>query len=77
MQSRIVKWGNSLGVRIPGPVAKKAGLSEGTPVDFQVEKDALVIRRRRYSLEELLSRITPENTHGEVNTGNPAGREIW
>ncbi len=77
MQSRIVKWGNSLGVRIPVSVAKKAGLIEGVVVDFQVEKDALIIRRKHYSLEELLSRITPDNIHDEFDTGAPVGKEIW
>lgn len=77
MQSRIVKCGNSLGVRIPGSIAKKIGLVEGTLIDFQVEKDVLIIRRRCYRLEEFLSRIAPDNTYGEINTGNPVGREIW
>jgi len=77
LQSRIVKWGNSLGVRIPVSLARKIGLVEGAAVDFQVEKDALIIRRKRYCLEEFLSRITPENIHGEVDTGSPVGRETW
>ncbi len=77
MQSRIVKWGNSLGVRIPGLVAKKIGFVEGAPVDFQVKEGALIIRRKYYSLEEFLSRITPDNIHSEVDTGSPVGRETW
>lgn len=28
-------------------------------------------------LEELLRRVTPENIHGEVDTGEPVGREFW
>jgi len=77
LQSRIVKWGNSLGVRIPVSLARKIGLVEGAAVDFQVKKDALIIRRKHYCLEEFLSRITPENTHGEVDSGSPVGRETW
>ena len=77
MQSRIIRWGNSLGIRISKPVAQKIGFVEGTPVDFQVDDDAIIIRRQRYSLETLISRITPENMHGEVNTGSPVGREAW
>jgi len=66
-----------LGIRIPKSVAQKIGLMEGTPVDFQVDDDAIIIRRQRYSLETLISRITPENMHREVNTGSPVGREAW
>lgn len=32
---------------------------------------------RRPALEALLERITPENMHGEVDTGRPLGREVW
>ena len=28
-------------------------------------------------LGDLLSKITPANKHGEIDTGNPIGQEIW
>ncbi|MBC7294471.1 MAG: AbrB/MazE/SpoVT family DNA-binding domain-containing protein [Thermoleophilia bacterium] len=77
MQARVRKWGNSLGIRIPRLVAQKAGLAEGVEVDFRVQDDAIIIRPKRYSLESLLSLVTPENLHEEVCTGQPTGREAW
>ncbi|MHB9146661.1 MAG: AbrB/MazE/SpoVT family DNA-binding domain-containing protein [Symbiobacteriia bacterium] len=77
MESQVSKWGNSLGVRIPRPLAEKAGIMEGTPIVLEVDEDAIVIRRKRYSLQALLAQVTPENLHGEVDTGRPAGREAW
>ncbi|HHY38595.1 MAG TPA: AbrB/MazE/SpoVT family DNA-binding domain-containing protein [Clostridia bacterium] len=77
MQARVRKWGNSLGIRIPRLVAKKAGLAEGVEVDFRVHDNAIIISPKRYSLESLLSRVTPENLHEEVSTGQPMGREAW
>lgn len=77
MQSQVRKWGNSLAIRIPRSLAEKIGLAEGTTVDFQIDNDALVIRRKRHSLEMLLAQVTPENVHDEVGTGCPVGREIW
>ena len=74
---RVMKWGNSLGIRIPMTLAKKLSLTEGTPIDYQVENDALIIRRKEYSLEDLLSRIKTENIHKEVDTDKPVGREVW
>lgn len=71
------KWGNSLGVRIPNPLAQKVGLTEGTLVEVEADNHRIIIRRQRYSLEELLSRVTPENLPGEVDTGLPMGREEW
>lgn len=77
MQARVRKWGNSLAIRIPRLVAEKAGLAEGVEVDFRVYDNAIIISPKRYSLESLLSRVTPENLHEEVCTGEPVGREAW
>ncbi|MEW5952190.1 MAG: AbrB/MazE/SpoVT family DNA-binding domain-containing protein [Bacillota bacterium] len=77
MQYHIQKWGNSLGIRIPKTLAQKAGLVEGTPVEIILGDDAIIIRPRSYSLETLLSDVTPENLHREADTGKPVGREAW
>jgi len=29
------------------------------------------------SLDDLVSRITPENRHGEIDMGEPVGNESW
>lgn len=41
MKSRIVKIGNSQGIRIPKPLIEQTGL--GTEVEIQVERDRLII----------------------------------
>ena len=74
---RVMRWGNSLGIRIPMTLAKKLSLAEGTPVDYQVENDTLIIRRKEYSLEDLLSQVKTENIHKEVDTDKSVGREVW
>lgn len=38
--------------------------------------DTPVVRHRKYSLEELLAGITPENLHPETSTGHSVGREF-
>jgi len=77
MQPRVQKWGNSLGVRIPLSLAQKAGLKEGVPIDLQADDNMLIIRRRQYTLEQLLAQVSPDNVHGEIKTGSPVGREAW
>ena len=79
MQIPIGKWGNSLAVRIPGGYAKDLGLREGMDVEVAVVGEELVLRptRKRYSLEELLTQVTPENLHGETDWGPAVGRETW
>ena len=77
VESQVTKWGNSLGVRIPKALAEKVGLSEGTPIVFDVSEDAIVIRRKSHRLEAILAQVTPENIHGEAKTGRRVGREVW
>ena len=80
MRVKIQKWGNGLGLRIPKSFAKQAGVEAGSEVDLSVEDGELIIRPRRSprcDLKELLRSITPENVHGEIETGEPVGREAW
>jgi antitoxin MazE len=75
--NQVQKWGNSLGVRIPKPLAMKVGLEEGTEIDFDIENDKIIIKRKPKALKELLSQITPKNIHDEVDTGEERGKELW
>jgi antitoxin MazE len=80
MQTKIQKWGNSLGLRIPKSFAKQAGVEAGTNVDLSIEGSDLIVRsrrRQRYRLQDLLKQVTAKNLHKEVGTGAPVGREAW
>jgi antitoxin MazE len=80
MQTKIQRWGNSLGLRIPRSFAEEAGVEAGSPVDLSVRDGDLIIRasnRRTYRLSELLEKVTSKNLHDEVDTGEPVGREAW
>ena len=78
--TRVAKWGNSMGVRIPRKVAEQADLHEGDAVDLQVEGPGVIVvraRKDRPTLESLVSRINPKNRHGETAWGKPKGDEAW
>ena len=77
--TQVSKWGNSLGLRLPKSVAREARLDDGDTVDVSVENGTIVIRptRPRYSLDELVSRITRKNRHDESDWGGPVGDEVW
>ncbi len=79
MQTQISKWGNSLAVRIPGAYAKDLGLKEGMELEVSLVEGGILLRShpRPYSLDELVSRITPENAHEETDWGAPCGGEAW
>ncbi|MGA2992870.1 MAG: AbrB/MazE/SpoVT family DNA-binding domain-containing protein [Candidatus Korobacteraceae bacterium] len=77
--AQMVRWGNSLAVRIPKNVADEARLAEGDRLILQVESPGNVAIRavERPTLDELLERITPENLHKEIHWGKPVGNEAW
>ena len=80
MVTKIQKWGNSLGLRIPKSFAKEAGVKEGSAVDLSIQGGNLVIktvRPLRYELGDLLSDIREDNLHDEIETGESVGREGW
>ena len=76
MKTDIKKWGNSLGIRIPKPFTESLGLSEGTRIQIEIRDGAIVIRPI-YSLDLLLSQITPEHLHDELDPGETVGEEEW
>ncbi len=80
MMTKVQKWGNSLGVRIPKALAQGAQVEAGTAVEVTIQEGRLVISPRRaveYDLAALVAQITPENVHAEISSGNAVGREIW
>jgi antitoxin MazE len=80
MKSTVQKWGNSLAVRIPKSFANEIGLSENSAVELTMEGNALqlqLLKQAPVTFESLVSKITPENLHGEFFSGPAAGKEIW
>jgi antitoxin MazE len=69
MTTQVGKWGNSLGVRIPGTFAKVLDLEEGAELEVTRLKNRLLLKRRtrEYTLDELIRQITPENIHRETD----------
>ena len=83
MKARVQKWGNSLAVRIPKALATETGLGENAEVELSSDNGRIVVaprkrkRKPKYTVEEMLRGITPDNLHGEIDFGPPVGREVW
>jgi antitoxin MazE len=80
MRVRVQRWGNSLAVRIPKPLAEDARVGEGTVLNLAVSEGKVVatpVKKRQSSLRQLLAKVTRKNLHTEVDFGPSVGREIW
>ena len=79
MNGMIQKWGNSLALRIPKPLADQMHLAEGDSVELRVGSRGLTVRPARpsYRLSDLVRKITPANRHEETPWGRAVGREVW
>ncbi len=78
MKAQMVKWGNSLAIRIPKPVAQQAKLKEGDSLEIEAAADGRVELRRAAripTLAQLVAQITPENRYEEISTAAEVGRE--
>ena len=78
--TRIQKWGNSYGLRIPKSIMEELAIQPDTRLDIQEENGRIVItpiRDKKLTLDDLLTQITPDNLHGEVDWGETAGKEAW
>ena len=81
MRARVQRWGNSLALRIPSAFSRELQLQQDSSVDMTVESGRLVLVPVPDStvptLAEILERVTDENRHAEIGTGEPLGREAW
>jgi antitoxin MazE len=80
MKTRVQKWGNSLGVRIPKSFADEIGIGPNASVQMMIEEGTIVIvpeREASWTLEGLLAHVTEDNKPSEWDTGAPEGREQW
>jgi antitoxin MazE len=78
MRSRLLKWGNSLAVRIPKPVAEEANLKVGDAIEIEVDAEGSVqlLRIGKVpTLAQLVSQITVENRYSELSAGPEVGKE--
>ena len=80
MHVRVQKWGNSLAVRIPKPLAQDAEVKEGTVLNLAFSDGKVVataVQKRKLSLRQLLAKVNKKNLHDEVDSGRSVGREVW
>ena len=74
----VQKWGNSLAVRIPAPVARSAHLRAGQPVEVSAQDSNVLVRplgEPRLTLAQKLAAFDPALHGGEIMPVVPVGNE--
>jgi antitoxin MazE len=76
--SQIVKWGNSLAVRIPKPLAEEAGIREGDAIVIEASEGLINLKAKQRvpTLRQLVAQIAPDGHYDEIRTGRERGKEI-
>jgi len=82
MLAKIQKWGNSQGLRLTKNLLEDAQLDVGDEVDVSVKNGVMIVKpakriRGRHNLKDLVARIPQNYETGEVDWGEPVGKEIW
>ena len=82
MVTKIQKWGNSQGLRLPKQVLEDARIAVGDDVDVTSRDGMIVIAparrvRGKQSLKDLVSRIPENYEPEEMDWSEPVGKEVW
>ena len=78
MTVALKKWGNSLALRIPKDILNTLAINENSIMELSVNNGMLTVKPKSNTLlETLVSQISSENLHKEVDTGRSVGNEEW
>lgn len=80
MQLTLKQWGNSNGILFPKELMNQAGIKKNDTLDAEVVNGRIILTPgfRHKSLEERAAEYGGKlNLIGEIDWGEPAGREVW
>ena len=87
MQTTVVKWGNSHGIRLPKAFLNNINIVENDPVEIKLEDEKIVIKKIQTKGHKTLKQrlfefygkkyehiVEPQK---EYDWGKPVGKEAW
>ena len=87
MQTTVVKWGNSHGIRLPKAFLQNIKISENDPVDVILENEKIIIKKVNQKIHKTTKQRLIEfygnnfekhaTLQKEIDWGKPVGNEIW
>ncbi len=80
MVTKIQKWGNSQGLRLPKHVLESARMTVGDDVEILADEEEILIKKKskpKFDLAEMISRMPRDYQAREESFGKPVGKEDW
>jgi len=82
MLSKVQKWGNSQGIRIPKNILENSHIKIGEEVEITIQDGKIIVEptnrvHGRYKIKDLVSNMPVDYEVAEENWGDPTGREVW
>jgi len=83
MQTTIVKWGNSQGIRLPKFLLDSVNLTDNDTVEVTATDDTIIIKktenkRKRETIQEIFAGYDGGFFQSEeIDWGKPQGNEVW
>lgn len=80
METKIQRWGNSDGIRIPSSILKSLDLKTNDKVNIKEDNNKIIITKvvsKRNLLQNRINKYQGENLTKEFSWDEPKGNEIW
>ncbi|MGR3178577.1 MAG: AbrB/MazE/SpoVT family DNA-binding domain-containing protein [Candidatus Anammoxibacter sp.] len=82
MLTKLKKWGNSQGIRVPKALLEQSEISIDEPVEISAKKGRIIIKpasdvKGKYNLKDLIDQLPADYKLNEIDGGNPVGKEEW
>ncbi|MGL4609163.1 MAG: AbrB/MazE/SpoVT family DNA-binding domain-containing protein [Trueperaceae bacterium] len=78
MMTKVQRWGNSQGLRIPKELLETANITIGDDVHILAKEGKIVIeKRKKFDLKDMVSRMPKKYEVEEISLGKPMGKEVW
>ena len=76
MQTTIKKWGSDALIQISESFLEQSGFNIGDEVELSVKDGKLIVSHPEENQEQLLSDVSANNKHAEIDFGPDVGMEI-
>ena len=82
MLTKIQKWGNSQGIRIPKNLLKNSHIEIGEEVNISTENGKIIVEptnkiRGKYNIHDLVRKMPKGVKPKEEDWGEAVGKEVW